>query len=418
MESGSESPQCFAAGKKIVVAGAGIAGLAFAAALRKQWAPHPPSLTPPTIILYERDPKDFGAEREGYSISIRSDGNTAGLQALQKLGLLDTMLSQSITGIQENPGTFCLWDNEWKEILRAKAPTPKTLPVPSMRIKRNVLRKVLIEAVTVNDEIRWGTTCTAAVKLGNGKIGVQLSNGKLDECDLVVAADGSGSKIRASFRPDDKLSFTGAVSIAGLSKFKDSIPPPVNRDWGLCLAGTGAGLFVSPVDEHDAIWSLSYLAPTPREIPNSSSQEWGAELRKEALERGKGFSEPFQTLVKATEAISIGVLNNTDKQPFPHLTGSLENAPIVFIGDSNHAVSPYAGSGANLALMDAWELAEQLCKCESLSSALTAYDVLAMPRAKTVVKFSHWAIGLAHSGGWKLKVYIWLARIVAWLFLR
>lgn len=418
MEDSSALPHCFAAGKRIVVAGAGIAGLAFAVALRKQWAAMPPSLTPPVITLYERDPKDFGVEREGYSISIRSDGNSAGLQALQKLGLLDTMLSQSITGIQKDPGTFCLWDKEWKEILRAKASTPKTLPVPGMRIKRNVLRKNLIEAVNANDEIRWGTTCTGAVKLSNGKIGVQLSNGQLDECDLVVAADGSGSKIRSSFRPDDKLSFTGAVSIAGKSTFKDNIPPPVNRDWGLYLPGTGAGLFVSPIDEHNAIWSLSYLAPTPREIPKSPSPEWVQELRKEALELGKGCAEPFQTLVKATDDASMGILNNTDKQPFPHLTGSLEGIPIVFIGDANHAVSPYAGSGANLALMDAWELAEQLLKCDSLSSALTAYDALAIPRSKTVVKFSHWTIGLAHSGGWMLKLYSWLARIVAWLFLR
>jgi 2-polyprenyl-6-methoxyphenol hydroxylase-like FAD-dependent oxidoreductase len=404
MSPSSESPSCFAAGKKIIVAGGGIGGLAFVVALRKHWQSKPPSITPPTITLYERDPKDFGVEREGYSISIRSDGNSAGMQALQKLGMLDKLLSQSITGIQENPGTFCLWDKEWKEILRVRVSPPANLPAVGMRIKRNVLRKTLIEAVNASDDIHWGTTCTGAVKLSNGKIGVQLSNGKIDECDLLVAADGANSKIRSSFRSEEKLSFTGAVSIAGSCKFQDAIPQPVNRDWGLYLSGTGAGLFVSPIDEHNAIWSLSYLTSAPRDVTMSD------DLRKEALERGKEFSEPFQTLVKASDSATVGILNNQDRQPFPHLTDSLKDIPIVFIGDANHAVSPFAGAGANLALVDGWDLAQQLCKFESLSDALMAYDKMAIPRSKTV--------GLAHCTGWRFLLYTWLARLVGWLFMR
>jgi len=413
MAPNSETPACFAAGKKIIVAGGGIAGLAFVVALRKQWQSQLPSITPPTITLYERDPKDFGVDREGYSISIRSDGNAVGMQALQKLGLLDTMLSQSITGIQENPGTFCLWDKEWKEILRVKPRAPANLPSSGMRIKRNVLRKNLIEAVQATDETHWGTTCTGAVKLSNGKIGVQLSDGRMDECDLLVAADGSNSKIRSSFRPDEKLSFNGAISIAGLSNFPDGIPPPINRDWGMYLSGTGTGLFVSPVDEHDAIWSLSYIASVPRQTGQSSSSE----LRTEALERGKEFSEPFQTFVNATDLRTFGTLNCMDRQPFPHLTGPLEDVPIIFIGDANHAVSPFAGAGANLALMDGWELAEKLLKFESLSEALASYDAKAIPRANAVVRNSHMAIGLAHSTGWRFILYTWFARVVEWLFM-
>lgn len=414
MGTNSELPACFAAGKKIVVAGGGIAGLAFVVALRKQWEPQPPSITPPTITLYERDPKDFGVEREGYSISIRSDADSAGMQALQKLGLLDTMLSQSITGIQENPGTFCLWDKEWREILRVKGRAPTNLPALGMRIKRNVLRKNLIEAVNLTDEIHWGTTCTGAMRLANGKMGVQLSDGRIDECDLLISADGSNSKIRTSFRPGEKLNFTGAVSIAGLSNFKDIIPSPMNRDWGMYLSGTGTGLFVSPVDDHDAIWALSCLTPEPRQFGKSSSSE----LRTEALERGNAFSEPFQTLVNATDLRNFGTLNNMDRQPFPHLVGALENIPIVFIGDANHAVSPFAGAGANLALMDGWELAEKLLKFGSLSEALASYDAMAIPRAKAVVRNSHMAIGLAHCTGWRYILYTWLARVVGWLFMR
>ena len=419
MEGDSESSKPFASGKKIIVAGAGIAGLSFVVALRKQWLSQSPTLTPPTIAIYERDPKNFGVEREGYSISIRSDGNAAGLQALSKLNLLETALAQSITGVQEDPGSFGLWDKDWSGILRIKLKTPGSLPVPGMRIARNVLRKILIESVSVGDEIHWGTTCVGAVKLESGRIEVQLGNGKTDECDLLIAADGSKSKIRSTFRPEDKLNFAGAVAIGGVSRFKDKVPPPVNRDWGFYLSGTGYGLFASPVDEHSAVWSLSYLAKEPREFAKQPlSTEQADLILKEARERGKDMAEPFQTLVNATDISTLMILNTLDKQPFPHLTGSLEDMPVVFIGDANHAVSPFAGAGANLALMDGWELAEQLCKCGTLPEALASYDALNLPRAKSVVRFSHWAIAFAHFTGWKLTLCIWTAKIINRLLFR
>lgn len=413
MEGNSASSSSFPAGKKIIVAGAGIAGLSFVVALRKQWLSQTPSLNPPTIAIYERDPKDFGVEREGYSISIRSDENSAGIQALSKLNLLETALAQSITGVQEDSGSFGLWDKDWSDILRVKLKPPASLPVPGMRIARNVLRRILIESIPTSDEIHWGTTCVGAVKLESGRVGVQLSNGQTDECDLLIAADGSKSKIRSSFRPDDKLDFAGAVAMGGVSRFMDKVPPPVDRDWGFYLSGTGHGLFASPVDEHSAVWSLSYLAPEPRETAKQPlSPEEASLLLEEVYQRGKGLAEPFQTLVQATDIATLMTLNTMDKQPFPHLTGSLEDVPIVFIGDANHAVSPFAGAGANLALMDGWDLAEQLSKCDTLSKALASYDALNLPRAKSVLRISHWSIAFAHITGWKLTLCTWVAKII------
>lgn len=419
METTSESPSpsCFAAGKKIIVAGAGIAGLSFVVALRKQWLSQEPSQPPPTIVLYERDPKDFGVEREGYTISIRSDANAAGLQTLRNLGLLDDMLAQSITGIQENPGTFALWDRNWTNVLRARVRIPDKLPVPGMRIKRSVLRRILIEAVPADDEIHWGTTCTSATKLASGKIEVKLSNGQTDECDLLVAADGSRSKLRFSLRPDEKLDYAGAVCVMGTSRFPENAPPPTDRDWGMYLSGTGIGLFVSTVDEHSALWSLSYLSPTPPEIPRQPlSREQADRVLQDVLASGKDLAEPFSTLVKATDVATLGMLNTLDKAPFAHST----DVPVVFIGDANHAVSPFAGAGANLALSDGWDLAAQLCRSKhaSIAGVLAAYDELSMPRARTVRRYSRLAIGLAHCRGWRLTAIMFVARVFNWLYMQ
>src|SRR2546423_391310 len=294
MEAVSTAAHHFAAGKTIVVAGAGIAGLSFVLALRRKW---PSSEIPPKIIIYERDAQEGGIEREGYSLSIRSDGASGGMQALQKLGLLESMLRVSITGIQNDRGGFALWDTKWAEILKVKARNPPDgLPVPNMRIARFLLRRTLIEALSSDDTIRWATACTGAVQLPTSKVQVQLSNGEVQECDFLIAADGANSKLRRALRPDDNLQFAGAVCLSGNARLPDGVPEPVTANWGLVLGGCGTGLFVSPIDQHSALWSVSYLAAEPRRTmkqPIPKDQING--LIDEALDRGKVFTEPYQS---------------------------------------------------------------------------------------------------------------------------
>ncbi len=342
--------------------------------------------------------------RQGYSFSIRSDGRTGGLQTLQKLGLLDTALSESITGIQgkERAGTFCLWDKNWGEIMRVELDTPKGLPVPSMRISRNVLRQTLVDAVAGNvDEIVWEAKVIGVERLEDGRIRLVLEGGKTDECDMLIAADGSRSKVRAALRPDDVLEFQKVVAIMGDSKFVGEVPPPANKDWGLVLSGTGVGLFVSPIDEHRVVWSISYLASKPRAAVRQRMEKQDADaLLEEALERGKELPEPFRTYVEATDLQTLQMFNCMDKAPFEHNTGPLKATNVVFLGDSNHAVTPFAGSGACLALSDGWDLAEQLCKYEKFEDAVKAYDELSVSRAKGVLKASHFVIKFVHATGW------------------
>jgi 2-polyprenyl-6-methoxyphenol hydroxylase-like FAD-dependent oxidoreductase len=406
----SNTTPLFISGKKILIVGAGISGLTFAAALRKLIPTNEqsPTFIPPRIAIYERDTKDLQPTRQGYSLSIRSDGRTGGLQTLQKLGLLDTALSRSITGIQgkEKAGNFCFWDKNWEEILRAKIETPKGLPIPSMRIARNVLRQTLVDAVLENgDEIVWEVKVVDVEKLESGRIRVVLEGGETDDCDLLIAADGSRSKIRAALRPDDGLEFQKVVGFTGNSKFIGEPPAPANKDWGLMLSGTGTGLFVSPIDDHSVVWSISYLAPETRTLKKQPIRKQdAAELLEEALERGKEIPEPFKTYVEATDLETLQIFNFMDKAPFEHYTGSLKGTNVLFLGDSNHAVTPFAGSGACLALSDGWDLAEQLCKHQKLEDALKAYDKLSISRAKSVLRLSHFTIKYAHAKGW----WVWI----------
>jgi 2-polyprenyl-6-methoxyphenol hydroxylase-like FAD-dependent oxidoreductase len=416
MEGETTKRTHFAAGKTIVVAGAGIAGLSFAVALRQKW---PSSDTPPKIIIYERDAEEGGAEREGYSLSIRSDGASGGIQVLRKLGLLESMLRISITGIQGDRGGFALWNTNWTEILKVKRRTPpEGLPVASIRIARYLLRRTLAEALSPQDTLHWATACTGANQLPSGQVEVQLSNGQVEVCDFLIAADGANSRLRQALRPDDNLRFAGAVCITGNARLPDGVPKPVTTDWGLVLGGGGTGLFASPIDQQSAVWNVSYLSAEQRKtMKQPIPKDQIPDLLQESLDRGKDFAEPFETLVRATDPSTLMVFNAMDKQPFPHTKANRKDMPVIFIGDSNHAMSPFAGNGANMALMDGLELAEHFCKATSLDSALAQYDSSSMTRSKSAIRISHWVISLAHARGWMLTFYIFLAKIISFLLI-
>lgn len=397
------------AGRHIIVAGGGIAGLAFARSIDRYW---PENVEKPRTTLYERREKVISRDKEGYSMSIRSDAMSGGMQALQKLGILDELLAASITGQHGGAGSFNVWDAHWNPILKMKPPKvpPDSLPAPAMRIARYVLRQHLVDALPSSVEAHWGVGCSSAA-LENGRVRVTLTDGSSAGCDLLVAADGANSAVRGAFRPKDTLSYAGAVSITATGRFPEGLPDEVKEDHGIVLGGDGTSLFASPIDDYSAIWSVSTLESTPREILGGKYvQDHAEEIVAEAREKGKSLSQPFDRLLDATDPATVMVMNTMDKQPVDH--SELEDIPVVFIGDANHAVSPFAGNGANMALMDGVDLAVELSSAQDVRSAVQAFDGKSRTRSKRTIDSSHLTIKIAHSTGWQLWMWKLALRVL------
>lgn len=418
------------AGKHIIVAGAGIAGLSFARALERYWPGHVPK---PRVTLYERREKVVSPDREGYSMSIRSDAMSGGMQALQKLGILDDVLAASITGQHGGAGSFNVWDVNWNPILQLKAPKtpPDALPAHAMRIARYVLRQHLIDALPDTIEAHWGLGCTSASALEDGRMRVTLTDGSTDDCDFLVAADGANSMLRVALRPKDTLSYAGVVSISATGRFPDGLPDPIKEDHGLVLGGDGTSLFASPVDDHSAVWSVSVLSETPRDpLHGKEVLDRKEEILEEARSKGKNFAQPCRKLIDTTDPATLMIFNAMDKQPIDH--SEMAGIPMVFIGDSNHAVSlplsqsvdcslialqvsPFAGNGANMALMDGIDLALELSNANGIRSARSAFDGKSRARSKRTVDSSHLTIKIAHSTGWRLWMWKLILRVISFL---
>ncbi|KAK1244218.1 hypothetical protein MKX08_002356 [Trichoderma sp. CBMAI-0020] len=388
----------FLEGKNIIVAGAGMSGLSFTLALRRLW---PANLTPPIIKIYERDSDAIPAGREGYTLSLAGHDETGGLYAARDLGLLDDIMQHAVQGLG-NKFKFTMWNRSWSELLTQKIEPAPGLPTSGIRIARKNLRKVLTDAVG-REQIIWETTCVDAERLSNGKMLVKLSGSHLPEnestaeCDLLIIADGASSKIRASLRPNDTLQYTGIMQKGGLAIFPKGVPKPVDKKWGIILSsGKGVACFVSPYDETSVSWGLSYRAPTIEEPLKISSIEEAQLVIEECKELGKEFLEPFQSILDATDPTFVSRLAARDKQPFGH---DISLGPAIFIGDSNHATTPFSGYGASLAMKDGWDLATQLCGSRGLKEAVRAYDAISIPRATKMLKESRQRIDMCHATG-------------------
>ncbi len=409
--------------KTIIVSGAGIAGLTFAVALSHHCAEA--SVKKPKVIIYERDSRENRVGREGYSLSLRADGpDGGGVGVLDRLGLYDRVRRVSVNADDDvaRRGQFHVWDRDFDHPLlnffATAAQSHKPILADNMRIRRNALQRLLADAaVETGAEIHWDAGVTDARRGPDDKMLVSVSdNSEGQVCDLLVAADGSRSRLRSALlhkEPDlVRLDYTGYYMCSGTAGFKtrEEIPPPLDRHWGVVIGVGGTGLFVSPVDDKSVLWGLSRRNRDPQPTLRPPLDPKNLKLLVQtSLDLAQGFPPVVSDLISRTDPNTLIQFNAMDRPAFANIP--LRHGPVVWIGDATHAVSPFAGYGANLALMDAWDLAAALTQpaSPSLAEAVARYDQVAIPRAGRVLKMSHWNIALMHAAGWRLLLWrIWL----------
>lgn len=395
----------YLSGKSIVVIGAGLSGSAFVASLRNTWEHNLPF---PEIAVFDRDPKGTFERRGGYSLSLVGNDVSGGLVALSKMGLLGNVLRNAIAGV-DGDGSFKLWTSNWKELASHRRSPMDGIPTSSVRIDRKEIRQILLEAAQLDHDsaMHWNTRCVSVSKLPTGRLAVGTIRGddnevKAMECDLVIVADGANSKIRDYLRPTDTLVYTGAVLRTAVSRFSGPLPDKVGRNWGFVLSSTGTSCFMSPAGETELQWAVGHFEDkTSTEI---CDVEHAKRVIQRASELGSHIAEPFKTIVSQTVPDTVMCINAHDKLPFRH--SEIGTLPVVFIGDANHALSPFAGYGANLGLSDGWDLAEQLAKGSSLAEAIAAYDDISFPRATKVVTGARRRLRAGHSTGLRYLFFL------------
>lgn len=231
---------------KIVIIGAGIAGLASAYFLQSKKY---------SVKILERD-TEFNSKRQGFSLTMQKDTR----DILQEYGLLDEMFEK---GYRSKKQTFY---NHNGEILYQDATNDVTrfnFPLPRQELRRLFYSKLKPNTIV------WGEKITNIDATDNGCILLTDKNERYFS-DFVIAADGVNSSIRKQYYPDlnlNDLKLCNIYGIVDLSKLEKENFDVFNSSEVQILDGEHR-FFSKPFDNTKQMWELTWKSSNNSPIFN------------------------------------------------------------------------------------------------------------------------------------------------------
>ncbi|MFJ3309529.1 FAD-dependent oxidoreductase [Streptomyces sp. NPDC086549] len=344
-------------GRRIVVVGAGLGGLALARVLQ---------LHGRSVTVFESEAAT-GARPQGGSLDIHAD---TGQIALRAAGLLDRFRTLSRPEGQE-----------WRVV---DPVTATALPVPgpghdddSPEIDRGQLRNLFLESLA-EGTVRWGCTVTGATPLGDGSWRLLLDDGTAEDADLVVGADGAWSRIRPALS-DATPGYTGVTFIETGFDDCDTRHPALARMVGngtLLATADGKALLAQRNSNGHIRVYVAFRAPHDWHVAADVEPDDTAAVRAHLLKMFDGWDENLLDLLRHHDGDFVN--RPVFVLPVPH---TWEHVPgITLLGDAAHLMPP-VGLGANLAMLDGADLAHALITEPSIADAVRAYENLMLPRS-------------------------------------
>ena len=356
----------------VLIIGGGIGGLTLAQGLKQAGV---------SVAVYERD--GTPADRiQGYRVHINPTGSRA-LHACLPAHLFDAFdrscgrPGRGIRFLTERMGVLL---SVGGELVRELDPIGK-----HRSVSRITLRQVLLSGL--GEIVHFGKTFTRYEER-DGRVIAHFEDGTSAKGDVLVAADGGGSRVRRQFLPQAERIDTGVIGIAGKvfldEESRSRIAPELLDGLALVAAKGGYSLFVA-LQEIDRVavdalaaagighhgiadtgghfdnrrsylmWALG--AQRQKLGLNGGAQDMqGEPLRAIALHAMAAWDERFKMLVRLADAGTINAIAMRTARP----VAPWPTRRITLIGDAIHSMTPYRGIGANIALKDAVRLRDAL----------------------------------------------------------
>ncbi|MCG5469625.1 FAD-dependent monooxygenase [Micromonospora sp. LAH09] len=321
---------------RILVVGAGIAGLAVARALR--------------LAGFRPDVTDRLPPGESTETGLYLPGNAA--RALHRLDLHDPVrpLGQVIHRQHFFDAAGAKLCDVDLDTLWAGVGECRALP-------RADLHRVLLSGA--GGAVRHGAE-VRTLDLLPGAVGVTFTDGTTTEYDLVIGADGPRSSVRALAALGGPPRPVGQVVYRAV--LRDG--PPV-AEW-TALLGQRSGFLMVPI----GAGRLHLYA-----------DEAGTEEPADPLARLRDlfadYRGPVPEVLAALDEVHVGITDEVE-------LGRWYRGRVLLVGDAAHATAPTLSQGAAMALEDAVVLAESLGAAGSVDAALVAYESRRRPRTRWV----------------------------------
>ena len=327
---------------KIAIIGGGLGGLVLLLTLHRRGIP---------ATLYERD-VDFATRAHlGGSLDL---GYKSGQRALRENGLEDEFKAHSRPEGEE----LKIYDATGTLLLHHSGEPSEEIHQTPERVRpeidRTMLRKILLDACPAS-AIKWDHALTSAVALGGGKHALTFANGATATCDLLVGADGAHSRVRALVAPGVEPIYTGvngveislAPSVAASAELADAVAA-VGQ--GTMMAFQDNKMLGSQVNGDGRVRTYVFFrAPEEWAVPGPDADAARAAL----LDKFEGWAPWMLKIIEHADAEAI-YPRALYMLPAGHRWA--HNAGVTILGDAAHLMSPFAGAGANLAMLDGLEL--------------------------------------------------------------
>jgi 2-polyprenyl-6-methoxyphenol hydroxylase-like FAD-dependent oxidoreductase len=358
--------------KKIAIIGGGPGGLTLARLLQLKNA---------DVKVYERDfNKD--ARLIGSPLDMHEE---SGLAAIRKADLLDEFKQKYRPGADR-----MLIVNDQAEIFFSDHENKPAEDFGSEHfrpeIDRYPLREMFLESLKP-ETVVWNSHFVSMERQNDGWI-LHFKNGSSAYADIVVAADGANSKIRP-YITDIKPFYSGITMLEGNVHDAEKAAPNIykllqggkimafgkTKDLLLGQKGNGDLGFYAGF-KTDKNWAKDSNLDFS---DNAQVLEW---FKKEYSEWNSVWYELFEN--SATPFIPRAIVC----MPLDQSWETLPN--LTMLGDAAHVMPPFAGEGANMAMLDALELSECLTseKYDSLQKAISDYETNMHRRAAIAAKES------------------------------
>lgn len=343
--------------RKVIIVGAGIGGLTAALALKARGAD--------VTVLEQAD-----AIREvGAGLQISPNGSVV----LQALGLGDALARAGLAA-----RAVVLRDYRRSgDVVRLDL-TRHAAEHPYLFVHRADLIELLAQAAREAGAQLRLLQRVDRVSADPGPV-LHTGSGARLRADLVVGADGVHSRLRALLNGPEDPFFTGQVAWRATVPNRMNHPPEAQLYMGpkrhvVSYPLRGGDLVNIVAVQERAAWAAEgwHHADDP------------ANLRAAFAD----FAAPVRGLLAGVEEVGLWGL-------FRHpVAQSWQGRGVALVGDAAHPTLPFLAQGANMALEDAWVLADALDGAASIEDGLEAYQARRRARACKV-------IAAANGNAWK-----------------
>jgi len=342
----------------VLIAGAGIGGLAAALALLKRGI---------DVDVYEQAAE---LREVGAGVQISANGN----RVLYALGLERPMRDLACEAAGKE---IRLWNSgqTWK-LFDLGQESVKRYGYPYFTVYRPDLLGMLAEAVQQEKPgaIHLGARCNElrqsadAVRLG-------IEGGAQIEGDVLIGADGVRSRVRQVLFGDEQPAFTGLMAWR-FTVPMDRVPAHMRRPVGTNWIGPGSHVVHYPVHRGDRMNVVGVIERSDWQV-----ESWTVRgTHEECLRDFEGWNGDVRALVAAAPELYKWALML--RQPRERWT----DRRVTLLGDAAHPTLPFLAQGAVMAIEDGFVLARCIEQWpQDLPQALARYEQARRERTRRVV---------------------------------